>query len=183
MNCFLNINRRPMTHMQKFGLTLILLFSLFAYGCGYHIGGGPTAIPGQVKSVSVPVFDNLTREPELGSALAEAMRREILRRKAVTLLPTNQAEAVIRGVAEDAGTDPLSFDRNGLTTAYRVWLKVSVRLERRGEILWRVEHIVKDEQIIVDDQPLDNAVRREYALNKIAQDMMRQVHTMMLEGF
>lgn len=175
--------RRLAAHTLKYVPHYIILFCVLGAGCGYHIGNGPAAIPGGVNSVAVPVFDNMTREPELGAVLAEAMRAEILRRKAVTLLPENRAEAVIRGVAEEVRIDPLSYDRNGYTTAYRVWLKASVRLQRRDVILWRIEHISKDEQIIIDNQPLDNAVRREYALNKIAADLAKQIHTMMLEGF
>ena len=183
VSCLVSREAYPVKRISYHASRIAFILLALEFGCGYKLGGGPKLVPGNVKSIAVPVFKNLTREPELGSALAEEMRSEILRRGIVALKPVDEAEAVLKGVAEEVYLDPLSISPQGFTSAYRVRLRASFKLTRHGEVLWRADHLERDEQIVVDNQILDNAVRREFALAKISRDFAKQVHTMMLEGF
>lgn len=133
--------------------------------------------------MAVPVFDNYTTEPELGSILAEAMRKEILRRGLIRLESPAEAEALVRGTATEVKLEPLSFSGQGFTTAYRVRLKVSIRIERQGQIIWKADDVEKDEQFLVEGTPPDDISTRRKALEKVAGDLMEMLHTMMFEGF
>lgn len=151
--------------------------------CGYKIGNALVDTPAGIKSVAVPVFDNYTTEPELGAILAEALRKEILRRGILRLDSPSQADAVVRGAAMQVKLEPLSFSGQGFTTAYRVKLKINVRLEKHGEIIWKMDELEKDEQFLVEGTPSNDISVRRRALEKVASDLMEMLHTMMFEGF
>lgn len=163
----------------------ILVFGIvfFLSNCGYKIGNAPLEAPHGIKSVAVPVFDNYTSEPELGTILAEALKKEILRRGLMRVESVERADAVVRGAVTEVKLEPLSFSGEGFTTAYRVRLKVSVKLEKEGEIIWKTDELEKDEQFLVEGQPLDDISMRRRALEKVASDLMEALHTMMFEGF
>lgn len=176
------------TSFKKFSPRMwvgVFLFVIvfFLSNCGYKIGNAPLEAPDGIKSIAVPVFDNYTTEPELGTILAEALKKEILRRGLVRVESMERADAIVRGAITEVKLEPLSFSGHGFTTAYRVRLKVSVKLEKEGEIIWKTDELEKDEQFLVEGQPLDDISTRRRALEKVASDLMEALHTMMFEGF
>lgn len=162
-------------------LVFVPLFSLL--NCGYKIGNAPFQAPLGVKSVAVPVFDNYTTEPELGTILAEALKKEILRRGLVRVEAVENADAIVRGAVTEIKIEPLSFSGQGVTSAYRVKLKIRVKLEKKGEIIWKIDELEKDEQFLVAGQALNDISTRRQSLEKVASDLMEALYTMMFEGF
>ncbi len=134
---------------------LPLLLILFG-GCGYQLGFTPIA---DAHSVAVPMLDNLTDRVQLEFRLTDAIRREILTRTSLKILPSDQADLLLTGTlsqftqnvqAEDRADQPL------LTTALvraefrlvdlrngRVWRHSAQRLEL-AEIDFELDTTVSD---------------------------------------
>jgi len=160
-----------------------ILAVVLACGCGYKLSGAESALPSGVKTIAIVPFENRTLEPDLGTVMAEAMQREVLRRGVVKLAPAGRADTVFRGRVDKVKLEPQAYDREGLTTAYRARIEVSARLVRGGETIWSLKKLVEEEEIAVGAHIPDNYVRRAQALKAIAEDAAEQLHTMMIEGW
>jgi len=164
-------------------VSAVLTVSVFIAGCGYSLSGSKVALPEGVESIAVTPFENRTHEPDVGIALAEAMQREILKRKMVKLRPVGKADAELTGVIEEIHMESLAYDENGFTVAYGIRVVVSAKLVRGSETLWRADRVVVGEEIAVEGVVIDNAVRRARALDAISEDIAERIHLMMVEGW
>lgn len=80
-----------------FVVSALAVLLCMAQGCGYHFSGqGPGPKPG-LQRIAVPVFENNTAEPELGSLFAGALRKEFMKRGSMNVTPVDEAEAVFYG--------------------------------------------------------------------------------------
>ena len=160
-----------------------LLPAVSLSSCGYKLSGAKSALPDGVRTIAVTPFQNLTLEPDVGVIAAEAVQREILRRKMIKLAPPDKADAVLIGVVTEVEIDPQAYDAEGFTTAYRAKLTVSAKLVRGGETIWRADKISDAEEIDVNSSIPDNDVRRRNALAAIAEDIAEKLHVAMIEGW
>ncbi len=129
---------------------LRLVFSLtFALtllgGCGYHFTGeGPSPQPG-LKTIAIPVFENSTSEPDLGSMFAGALRRQFLQRGHIKVVPVEEAEAIFRGRITEIYSHAVAHhdyrnrvaNRITLETRLYITLDLSCQDVKTGKIIWK----------------------------------------------
>lgn len=171
--------------MMKWFLPLFscLMTACLVAGCGYKLSGTGSSLPPAVKTVAVVPFENRTLEPEIGTAMAEAMQREVLKREALEPANPWRADAVLSGVVEEVELEPQAYDDEGFTTAYRARMRVSAKLKRGGEVLWRADDIVREEEVAITSNIRDNQVRRRMALEAITEDVAEEIHLTLIEGW
>jgi len=170
--------------MKQAKLSLgVVVAIILVCGCGYKLSGAKSALPGGVKTIAIIPFENRTLEPDVGTVMAEAMQREILRRGVVKLAPKGRADAVLRGTIIKVKLDSQAYDPEGFTTAYRAKMEVSVRLVRGSETIWSVKKLIEEENVSIRMHIPDNKIRRVYALAAIAEDVAERIHIMMIEGW
>ncbi len=166
-----------------FRIFLPFLITSLVAGCGYRLSGTGKSLPPNVKSVAVVPFENRTLEPEIGTAMAEATQREVLRRGTLKLANAPGADAVLSGVIEEVELEPQAYDEEGLTTAYRARMRVSAKLERGGEVVWRSGDMEREEEVAITSNIRDNHVRRRLALEAITEDVAEEIHLTLIEGW
>ena len=81
------------------GIVAVAAFALIASGCGYHLAGrGPGAgtLPDNIKSIGVPMFQNLTPYPDLDRLFTQAVITELQSHRKITVVPdANGVDAVL----------------------------------------------------------------------------------------
>lgn len=131
-------------------LLLTLLCSPLA--CGYRLAGTQTIIPGDIRSVSVGKFDNLSRQEGLEKTLAFAFEREFYERGTLPVLedPT-QGDGLLTGTIREFRIRPVSFDQNEEALQYEAELTLDVTLRRQadGKVLWKGSRIRSYEEYSV----------------------------------
>jgi len=112
-----------------------LLLVLLCTGCGYALvrTGGSL---GEVRSVAIPTPRNETYEPGAEYVVADALRREFLRRQGVRLVDDPaSADLVLSGSVRRIGTRATSVDSIVLALEYELTLELELEARRRDGAL------------------------------------------------
>lgn len=166
------------------GIVIFLFLPLLMAGCGYHIAGKGGKMPGDIKTLSIPVFANLTAKPEVESALTSAFVTELV--TSVSIAGFEEAEAVMYGTITSYSLTPVSYTKSDVNQEYRLTVAISVRIEKKdtGKILWEDPAITDYEDFTVNIADVSATREAEdQALRKLARDTSRNVKEKLLEGF
>lgn len=102
-------------------------------GCGYHLTGTGTGLPGHVRTVAIPIFTNSSAEPEIEISLTEAVRREFIEDGRLRVVPGLGADALLEGEILSYRLEGLAFDAADNITEGRVTMDVHVKLTDQVE--------------------------------------------------
>lgn len=113
-----------------------LLMLVCLAGCGYHLGFQPIA---GARSVAVPMLDNVTDRVQLEFRLTEAIRREILTRTSLKILPSDEADLLLTGTLTDFTQNVQAEDRADRPLLTSAVVRADFRLidQRNGKV-WRL---------------------------------------------
>ena len=128
----------------------VLFFAVF--GCGYHFVGSATAVPGEIRSLSVGPFENRSREFGLDRRLMFALEREFYRRGLLRIVENpDGGDAVLSGTIRAFTTHPVAFDAQDEALEYEAELTLDAQLKRRsdGAILWKASGMTAIEDYVV----------------------------------
>ena len=169
-------------------LTLLLVTCLT--GCGYHQAGFATHIPGNVRTLAVPIFATNAQAYHTEMAFTQATIRELDTRTKYRIIndsadDTGDADATLHGTILAQTVAPLTYDSNtGQSSSYLVTITAKVALTARdGHTLYRNDGIVYREQY-QSTQDLSGFIQEDgYAVQRIAKDFAHAVVSDMLESF
>lgn len=167
---------------------LLIVPLLFLSGCGYELVKGPgisvvpasaAGTPGggtpiMVTSVYIPVFKNLSFEPQAPMFFTEAFSQELAESG---LVAVNKAasDATLQGTITSISTMPSALSAQGLAIQKTVTAWITLTLSREGKVLksWT----------FADAEPYDVSVinaedyQKRAALTRIAERIARRVHS------
>lgn len=151
----------------------VCLAGVLGGGCLYGFAGG--GLPSHIRTVAILPFDNLTSEPQLTQAVAEALRTAVQGRLGLRPASEASADAVVRGAILRYEPDiALSFQpgQSGNVNVTRRRLSITLRVEivdqREGRALWERQSMTVDGEY----EPNREAEGRERALNKLVTDIV-----------
>ena len=119
-------------------LTGVGMLALLATGCGYMVGNGFTP---DIKTVSVPIFENDTYRRGLEYQLTEAVQKEIQNRTPYRLAQGADADTRLTGRIVQVRKDVLGENNNDDPRQLQFSIMVRVTWEnlRTGEVLAKQE--------------------------------------------
>jgi Lipopolysaccharide-assembly len=133
----------------------LLLLALAPLACGYHLSGTQVDVPGDIHSISVGHFDNLSHQEGLEKMLAFAFEREFYERGTLRLRENpSEGDGIITGTIREFKTRPVSFDANEEALQYEAELTLDVTLRRQadGKMLWKGSRLHAFEEYSVSRQ-------------------------------
>ncbi len=166
-------------------LTLLLLLPLA--GCGYHTVGSATHIPGNVRTLAVPIFATRAQAFHTEMAFTQATIRELNTRTKYRILNTGSpdADATLNGTILSQTVAPLTYDAtSGQSSSYLVTITAKVLLTAHdGHVLYRNDSIIFHEQY-QSTQDLSGFIQEDTAaVNRVARDFAQSLVSDMLESF
>jgi len=167
--------------------TLALCAGIFCFACGYHTGGLNTAIPQDIRTISIPAFVNQTHTYKIEQMLTAAVAREMVMRTNYHVLnkADEEADATLRGTVLSTYTTPLTYDSTtGRAASILVVISMSVSLqEKSGKVLYENPSYLFREQYEVSRDP--NAFFEEDtpAFQRLSRDFAQTLVSNILEGY
>jgi hypothetical protein len=164
---------------------LLLTTLLLPVSCGYHFtgeGAGPR--PG-LRAVAIPVFENNTSEPDLGSIFAGALRREFITKGQLQVVQVDQAEAIFRGRMTNIYTSAVAHREAEATIQTRLYVTMEIRCVavRDGADIWQDLSFTYYQTFIQAADPNVSFTNRRAALEFLAQQMSIRIHDRFLSNF
>lgn len=153
--------------------------------CGYRLRGTGTSLPPGIKTVSVPVFKNLTTRFELDVKLTRAVINELVARgKVAASGDPAAADAVLEGEITGFRAAPIGFGVSKQADKYNVTVtaKVTLKDRRSGETLFSQPAFVYEQEYDVPPGTSFESLESG-AIDKIAERFARSLVVAILEGF
>jgi outer membrane lipopolysaccharide assembly protein LptE/RlpB len=160
-----------------------LALLVVAHGCGYALvrTGGSL---GDVRSVAIPTPRNDSWEPGAEYVVADALRREFLRRKGVRLVEDpSSADLVLRGRVSRIGTRTASVDSLVLALEYEITLELELEARRSGgaEVPIDVDALRETERYLASADAEVTRKNRQEALRQVASVLAGRVYLALQE--
>jgi hypothetical protein len=172
--------------MMHRGIALVLLTLFFLpVSCGYHFTGeGPGPLPG-LRRVAIPVFENNTSEPDLGSIFASALRKEFITKGQLQVVPLDQAEAVFRGRVTSIYSSAVAHREAEETIQNRLYVTLEIRCVdlRDGKVLWQDPQFSYYQVFLQNTDPNISFDNRRATLDYLANQMSIRIHDRFLSNF
>lgn len=151
---------------MRLAFALVPAAALALSACGYRFANR-AELQGGAQTAFVTPFENLSPEPELGAAVAAALRDELARRGAEGGWG---ARGIIDGEVRTSAPVPSTLG----PSTYRVALEAHARLRVDGKLV--VEKTVRREaDYLAGADPNETETRRAIALRQLAGDVAREL--------
>jgi outer membrane lipopolysaccharide assembly protein LptE/RlpB len=116
--------RPPRARSSRLFLPLGLGLALaFVSGCGYTLS---SVIPGHIKTIAIPVFQNSTVEFGIAEDVTRALQDAFLANGRLTTAGEKQADSVLRGVVLTYRNQVYGYSQQERATSYEIVLTVRV---------------------------------------------------------
>ena len=114
--------------MKKISFKLLIVFTLFLNGCGYHLMGTGSTLPKHLKTIFIPVFTNSSSQPEIHRQLTSAIINSFVTDGRVKVVQKTQADMVLTGDLFYYELKTVSFNSNNFAAGHIVKLAVNVEV-------------------------------------------------------
>jgi len=162
---------------------LLAAVAVAVTGCGYSLRA---SLPGNFKTVHVPVLENRTQEPGIEDFVTQALTTALANSGMAKIARSAEdADAVLEGQIVEYSLASLAFDSTANVTQYRLTIGLSLTLRDRvkNEVVWRQERIDDRADFRVAGQVTTTMVREQDAVRRAAVDIARAIVSLAFEGF
>lgn len=165
-------------NMKRAGLILFAAAALMMMvACGYQLIGGKGIYGGDITSVYVPVFKNLTYEPHISQPVTDSFSKELISTGLFTL-NYEKADGVLKGEIIDITTSPSSLDAKGVVIEKSVSVTVRVSLSEKTGTLVK-QFSLGDSEIYKIQNTAEEYNRRE-AIRRLSARLARRFSAQLL---
>lgn len=167
--------------LRSFALGLTLL----AASCGYALVGTGGQFPEGVTKMSVPIFENDTKNTEIARLVTNSFIRELLATGKVDVVAAEDAQAEIRGKIRRYEVERITFDVDRNVTENRMVVAIDVGLILKGEKkpVFREDNVSRYHEYRVVEDLAQQQKDEDLARNEVATELSQKVIALMTEGF
>jgi len=169
---------------MKLSALLILLCCCLS-GCGYHFSGGSGVLPAEIEKLYVPLFVNLTAEPQLEQRLTTRVSEVFSRNSEIIQVEKIQfADAVLLGTINDYHSQALAYDRNDAIGMYRATMSVNVFLRKidTKETVWEKNVRWSQEYRAEEDKGAQEDFERQ-AIEEVSLRLAEEIYYQLFDAF
>lgn len=160
---------------------ILLIFLLMMWGCAKP----QMVLPEHIKTISVPIFKNLTRKYGIEAEITQGIVREMTQSGRVVVVSRGQADALLLGKVLDYHVTPVSFDKKDFVTQYQLTVTISFLLKdlRRDQVLWEEAHFRSDGYYVIGRTYPSTETAERQAFEDIVRDLSDRVVSRVYYGF
>jgi outer membrane lipopolysaccharide assembly protein LptE/RlpB len=174
----------------------VLLFLLFAAGCGYHFRPTGKPVGLQIESLAIPLMESTSSSLGFEGDFTRIIREEFASHAKFPLVSREKASTVLIGKVYDIKTDPYTYNLTETTvrgektyysTTNARWLKIrlDVKLLDRntGKVIWHDKKMEEKTTFAVGTDPLTNRYNEKRAVREIARTLAERIYLKTMERF
>jgi outer membrane lipopolysaccharide assembly protein LptE/RlpB len=170
---------------RKAAVLIGAVLVLASVRCGYRLRGTGNFLPPHIKTMSIPVFKNLTPRYELDVKLTRAVIEEMTARSRVILTSNvERADAVLEGEIVSYSASPIAFTGGGRPDRYNI--RVTAKIVLTDKINARTLFSNPSYSYIQEyelPEGTDFESEETAAIDQVAERFARSLVTTILEGF
>ncbi len=155
-------------------------------GCGYHVAGTATHVPGSVRTLAVPVFVTRAQQYRTENVFTEAVIRELNTRTRYKIInSTEGSDATLQGTILSESVAPLTYDSSsGATSSYLITVQARITLTARdGKLLYTNDRFLFRDQF-QSTQDLSAFIQEDGpAVKRLARDFAQAMVSDLLNSF
>ena len=167
-----------MTALER-ALVPALVLALGAAGCGVY-SFSASRLPGHIKTVAIPVFENVTPEPGLEQEVTQAVTAEFVRDNSLRVVPESRADSGLYGRVIRYQNRVFGYNAQAQTEEYEVVIEVEVEFKDlvKRKTLWKEEALLGRTTYFVvatvGQAPKDEVTGRSEAIRNLASDLLNR---------
>lgn len=158
---------------------VLLLASLFVYGCGYKLGSLQS---GERQKLAVPQFKNKTGYPDLETRQTNAVIRKLQVDGTYIIVPdASQADYVLLVDLVNFHRDALTFDRSDITNDFRILLGANIVFKdaKTEKTIWTSNRV---EGEATYPRGVDQPQSEQEALPRLIEDTAKRIVDKVVDG-
>jgi hypothetical protein len=160
-------------------MTIFLTTLLF--GCGYELVRDKGIFGGEITTVSVPIFKNVTYEPHVSMYVTEAFTRELMG-TGVFKLDRAGTDGYIEGTIRDIRILPNALAKTGIVVEKKVYMDVELVLYRNNGTFVR-RWPLSDNEVYRAEIPNFEEYNKRTAFVRISERMARRFSAAILVNY
>ncbi len=166
-------------------IATLLVLCLLALQCGYYLSGTGSSLPEHIRSVSVPMFKNMTTRYELDLKLTQRVIDELVARGKVEISREEEsADALLLGEILSFNAVPVAF--SGQTSADRYNIIIVAKIVMRDNVSKKVIYsnpnmVYQYEYGVPEGTDFESV--ESLAIDVVAERFARSLVSTILEGF
>ena len=171
--------------VRAFWFVFCWVFLIVTTGCGYRLAGKATAIPPNIDSVAIPIFDNKTTKYRLEQRLTSAVVDEFVARTRYRIVPeASQAKAVLTGEVTEFTSTPVIFAWGaGATFLVTVRMRVLMKDTTTNKLLFENSNFYFREEFEISRGSKEFFPEEGPAMDRLAREFSRTLVSSILETF
>ena len=177
--------RSLFSHWLTMALALGVL--LLGLGCGYHTSGHSVRLPGDIHTIYVPMFENITASFRVEQTMTAAVVQELRSRTNFQVVTSNDgtADATLKGTVNHTSNFPLTYDSvTGRISSSVVTIDMKVSLvSKSGKTLWSNPNYTYREQYQVSRDVASFFDESNPAFLRIARNFAKSLVSNIVEAY
>src|SRR5215217_2415606 len=163
-----------------------IALSLMVDVCGYKPAGKGKALPADIKTIAVPVFQNSSLKYRVEQRFTQAVIEEIIKRARALRITTKaeDADAVLNGDIRSFRAAGSLLDERGRTRVWdvRIVINITLRDQRTRKILFQDPRLIFEGEYELSDDPQSFFNEENPAVDRIAKAFAQTVVSTIMEG-
>jgi hypothetical protein len=177
----------PISGRSRFAALCVSLcgICLFVLRCGYHLSGTGSSLPEHIRTVSVPMFKNLTTRYELDLKMTQRVIDELVARGKVEIASEGEsADALLLGEIQSFRAIPIAFSGESAADRYNIIIvtKIVMRDNVSRKVIYSNPSLVYQYEYGVPEGTDFESVE-SLAIEVVAERFARSLVSTILEGF
>lgn len=160
----------------------VLVLAILIGGCGYTVNG---TLPSDIKTISVPIFQNLTRQPGVEGLVTRAVVEAFSTNGRLKIATSADADAILDGEVIGYNVYSIAFDKNANARQYRLIVTVNLQLRdrRKNEMLFKQSGVREQVDFRVQNAVSETISLEETALKAAAVEIGRSIVSLTVTRF
>lgn len=167
---------------RRLGALALAVACLGLGGCGYSFRG---TLPSHIRTIGVPMFVNLTRQPGVESTITTAIVQALATNGRLQVVRPADADAILDGEVRAYGIEAIAFDKTLNIQQYRLHVLLNLRMRdmRRNAVLFQQQGVAEKADFRVTTSVSSTVAREETALAQAAGEIARSIVTLVIDRF